>query len=74
MGERATVYVALLDENVDVWRPAAAEQVAPDLFRLLGPVPPGETWQFQPGEVVRCRVGFLSEGPALVAGESCTSA
>lgn len=72
MGERGTVYIALLGEGVDVWRPAAAEQVAPNLFRLLGPVPPSESWQFQPGEVVRCEVRSLSEGQALVAVESAT--
>jgi len=70
MVERRTVYVALLDEGVDVWRPTAAQQVAPHLFRLLGPVPPGESWHFQPDEVVRCEVRPLSEGPALVAVEN----
>jgi hypothetical protein len=70
MGESLLVYVALLDEGVDVWRPAPAEQVAPHLYRLLGPMPPDESWQFQPGEVVRCEARPLSEGLALVAVES----
>lgn len=48
------VYVPLLDEGTDVWRPVLAERVAPGLFRLNGPIPEGELWQFQPGEVVRC--------------------
>jgi hypothetical protein len=74
MDESSTVYVALLDEGVDVWRPAAAEQIAPYLFRLLGPVPPGECWQFQPGEVVRCEVRVLAEGPTLVAVGSRSTA
>jgi hypothetical protein len=67
MGERSTVYVALLDEGVAVWRPAAAEQVTSDLYRLLGSVPPSESWQFQPGAIVRCEVRTLSGGPVLVA-------
>jgi len=60
MDETCTVYVALLDEGVAVWRPVAAERVGPDLFRLAGPVPDGERWEFQPGAVVRCRAHAFS--------------
>jgi hypothetical protein len=68
--ERATVYVSLLNEGTDVWRPVVAEQIGPSLFRLLGPVPSEERWQFQPGEVVRCENRQLSDGLAWVAVES----
>jgi hypothetical protein len=64
-----TVYVALLDEGTDAWRPVAAEQVRPGLFRLLGPVPEGEHWQFQPGDIVRCQERVPSAGRALTAVE-----
>jgi hypothetical protein len=64
-----TVYVALLDEGTDVWRPVDAEEVRPGLFRLLGPVPEGERWQFQPGDIVRCQERVLSAGRALTATE-----
>jgi hypothetical protein len=67
MGERCTVYVYLLDEGTDVWRPVTAERVGSDRFRLSGPLPRGETWQFPPGEVVRCEQRVLSGGPVLVA-------
>jgi hypothetical protein len=70
MGELRTVHVALRDEGTDVWRPVAAEPVGPGLFRLLGPVPQGESWQFEPGEVVRCEDRLLSGGLVLVAVES----
>jgi hypothetical protein len=69
MGERGEVYVALLDEGTAVWRPVAAEQVGPGLFRLLGPVPDDEVWEFPPGAVVRCEGRQLSGGAALVAVE-----
>jgi hypothetical protein len=67
MHENSTVYVYLLGASVDVWRPVAAEKVGPNLFRLSGPVPDGESWQFQPGEVVYCEERALSGGPAVVA-------
>ncbi|MGF1632516.1 MAG: hypothetical protein ACFCVE_01595 [Phycisphaerae bacterium] len=52
------VFVALLDEGTDVWRPVPAHRVGPDAFVLLRPDdydPDDETWQFTPGSVVRCR-------------------
>ncbi len=70
MGEGSTIYVALLNEGTNVWRPVAADQVGIGLFRLLGPVPKTESWQFEPGEVVRCERRVLSDGLALVAVES----
>lgn len=69
MGERHEVFVALLDEGTAVWRPVAAEQVGPGLFRLLGPVPDDEVWAFPPGTVVRCESRRLSGGAVLVAVE-----
>jgi hypothetical protein len=54
VGGPHTVYVALLAEGTDVWRPASADQVGPEFFRLTGQVPDGESWEFRPGEVVRC--------------------
>jgi hypothetical protein len=56
------VYVALLDEGVEVWRPVDAEHVADDEYVLSGPVPEGEAWEFQPGDVVRCRARTFSNG------------
>jgi hypothetical protein len=69
VSECSTVYVALLNEGTDVWRPVAAAQVGPALYRLLGPVPEDEGWQFQPGEVVRCEARVLSGKQALIAVE-----
>ena len=64
------VYVALLDEDVEVWRPVEAEPVGGDLYRLTGEIPDGEVWAFAPGDVVRCETRMLSEGrPVSVATE-----
>ena len=56
MAEPNEIYVRLLDEGTEVSRPVKAESVGPGLFRLLGSVPEGELWQFQPGEIVRYRL------------------
>jgi hypothetical protein len=77
MSNTATVYVALLDENVDVWRPVQAEHVGGDLYRLTGEQPPDEAWPFAVGDVVKCKMRRLSgeggrRGPVLVASEKST--
>lgn len=63
-----TVFVRLLGEGVDVWRPVAATLLESGLFRLDdAPVPDGEAWESDPGTLVRadsqCGVG----GPLKVA-------
>jgi hypothetical protein len=49
-----TVYVELLDEGVDVWRPVEAERESDGVVRLPGNAPDGETWAYPPGSRVRC--------------------
>jgi hypothetical protein len=69
-----TIYIALIDEGVDVWRPVKAKPMGDDLFLLLGPVPPDELWEFQPGQVVRCREkAFSSNERGLVAYEEVST-
>jgi hypothetical protein len=60
------VHVALLGEGTVVWRPVAAQPISPGLFRLIGPIPEGERWEFQPDEVVRCERRTLSNGTRAV--------
>ena len=74
MRESSTVriYVALLDEATDVWRPVDAEHLGDDLYRIesANADPEDEHWEFQQGEVVRCRPTVLSDGAqSLVAFE-----
>jgi hypothetical protein len=49
-----TVYVELLDEGVDVWRPVEAEREDDGVVRLHSDAPEGETWAFPPGSRVQC--------------------
>jgi hypothetical protein len=67
MADRCTVYVALLDEGTAVWRPVAAERLGGDLYRLVGPVPEDERWEFRPDEIVRCAQRKFSGGEQVLA-------
>jgi hypothetical protein len=65
------VYVELLDEGVEVWRPVEAVDDG-DTFVLPVTAPEGEHWAFSPGSRVRCELRELSDGPALIAAEIAT--
>ena len=58
------IYVRLLDEGTDVWRPVEAEWIANDQFRISSDtgVSSEEVWEFQPGDTVRCERRALAEG------------
>lgn len=68
----ATIYVYLLDEGTDCWRPVSAEHIRDDVYRILGqpPDPEDEKWEHLPGALVRCRQQRLSGGDCLVAYEA----
>ena len=57
-----TIYVQLLNEATDVWRPVEATQLSDDSFVVEGTVPEGEEWAFTPGSVVRCVSKTFSGG------------
>jgi hypothetical protein len=49
--ERAdTIYVALLDEGVDVWRPVEAKRLSADRYLIVDQDydPAIERWEFEP--------------------------
>jgi hypothetical protein len=48
----ATIYIPLLNEGVDVWRPVKATKLTTDTYRIEGPIPDDEKWAFAPGSVV----------------------
>jgi hypothetical protein len=64
-----TIYVELLDEGVDVWRPVEATVEANATFRLPDQASGDEAWRFPPGSLVRCQRTLLSDGERLVASE-----
>lgn len=61
MTERVQIHIRLLDEAVPVWRPVDAEHVGGDQYRVLGQIPEDEVWEFQPGDVVRCRLQSFAD-------------
>jgi hypothetical protein len=63
----STIYVPLLGEAVDVWRPVAAAHEADDSYLLPDEQPDDETWAFPPGSRVHCERRTLSGTSELVA-------
>jgi len=66
------IFVALIGEGVDVWRPVQAESLGGRLYRIatVNPDPQAERWQFVRGDVVRCEPREFSGGTrGLVAME-----
>ncbi|HLH02316.1 MAG TPA: hypothetical protein VKX25_06085 [Bryobacteraceae bacterium] len=73
-GKEATIYVSLVGEGLNVLRAVRAEHVGRDFYKIAEEMPDGETWQFGPGQVVRCRKKNLSSGKAMVAIEEAPRA
>lgn len=65
----STIYVALLGEGTDCWRPVPAVRLSSGVYRIVSTKPEGEIWQFQPGDVVRCKEQQFCEGDGFVAFE-----
>jgi hypothetical protein len=63
------IYVNLVGEGLNVLRAVQAENLGRDYYRIVEPMPENETWQFGPGQVVRCKKRNLSSGKAMVAFE-----
>lgn len=61
------IYVELLDEGVDAWRPVTATEERRGVYRLPHRRPEDEQWAFPPGSLVRCEQRDLGDGSALVA-------
>ena len=68
---QTTIYVYLVDEGTDVWRPVEAGFVKDGVYQINPSciIPETETWQFGPGDIVRCEQKRLSVGKHLVAIE-----
>jgi hypothetical protein len=69
VGEMKEIYVSLLNEGVDVWRPVQAERLRYDVYRIADQHYDDniETWQFTPGDVVVCEMVDSSDGPIYAA-------
>jgi hypothetical protein len=63
------IFVRLLDEGVDVWRPVVSEHIHDNVYRIADqPYDRNiETWEFAPGDEVIAEVIDSDDGPFLVA-------
>jgi hypothetical protein len=68
------IYVTLVGEGLNLMRTVQAEHVGRDFYKIVEAMPEGETWEFLPGQVVRCKKRNLSTGKALVAVEEAPRA
>ena len=63
------IYVALLGEAVDVWRPVFADRLHGDVYRIVDQADDrdDEQWQFEPGDEVVCALTDLDGSQVLIA-------
>jgi hypothetical protein len=69
MNNEIQIFVRLLDEDVDVWRPILAEHRLGSLYRIVEQPydEESEKWEFRPGRTVVCEQIETSEGRILAA-------
>jgi hypothetical protein len=73
-GKETEIFVNLVGEGLNVLRRVRAEHLGRDFYRIIDTMPENENWQFQPGQIVRCRKTKLSSGKSLVAFEEAPRA
>ena len=70
MSALTTIFMPVLNEGTDVWRPVSAQGRGVDRFLVTGPMPDGEEWKFHEGSLVRCEMKQFADGSSgLVAVE-----
>jgi hypothetical protein len=58
----ATVLMPLMNEGATVWAPVAADPQGRGRYRVLGPMPDDQEWQFGPGEIVSVGLRSFADG------------
>lgn len=56
------MYMPLLNESTEVWRPVEVTPVYGAAYRVEGPMPADEEWAFAPGTFVNCRWRTFADG------------
>jgi len=62
MRESTRIYVTLVNEGTDCWRPVDTSLQNDGSFLISGPVPESEEWAFAPGSRVLCEQRKFAEG------------
>jgi hypothetical protein len=67
--EPVEVFVGLLDEGIDVWRPVRAEHLRGSVYKIVDQPYDREieSWQFEPGDEVICETVDSNDGQILAA-------
>ena len=77
LAEPVKIFVPLLNEGIDVWRPVQARPLGANLFRIIGVEADvsDETWLFAVGTIVRCEPKRFDDGKivptAVEHAETC---
>lgn len=70
---KSVIYIPLIDEGTEVWRPTMGEEIT-DMTFLVLPTPTydpeNEHWAYPPGTLVRCAYKIMSGINVLVAVEN----
>jgi hypothetical protein len=71
--ESTTIYVKLLEEGTDVWRPVAALALTDGSFELIGSADQDENekWEFLPHSRVICAEKIFSDGSKQLVAIQC---
>jgi len=67
---RVKLFVYLLEEGMDVWRPTETVAIGDGLFKILPTPeydPEDEVWEFPPGSSGRCETRQNDSGEYIVA-------
>ena len=67
------IFMPLLDEGTDVWRPVPAWKIDRDTYIVLRPEwydADDENWEFPPGSTVVCETKTITDGTILAAVRS----
>jgi hypothetical protein len=70
MNTEAEIFVKLLNEGTEVWRPVKAESLDNGLYKIISNNKADEIWEFKSGETVTCSTKTFADGKTvLVASE-----
>lgn len=76
LADTTLVYIHLLNEGTDVWRPTQGIALGEDIYEIL-PTPEydsdDENWEFPPGSLVKCVKQTKDDHQILVATSLATT-
>jgi hypothetical protein len=56
------IFVPLLNEGTNVWRPVEAEHLGDDRYRIMQEQPEDEDWPVALGQIVQCTPHRFADG------------